>query len=74
VKVIQVCARFFPFYGGIETHVREVSKHLKRLGVEVTVFTTDPTGKLPPREVVEGVEVQRFKSFAPCSDYLSPAM
>lgn len=74
MKIIQVCPRFFPDIGGIETHVYEISKRLAKDN-DVYVYTTDPTGKLPKQEMIEGVNVLRFKSFAPNEAYFfSPLM
>ncbi len=68
MKIAQVCPRFYPDIGGVETHVYEISKRLaKKFGVEV--LTTDPSGKLPKIENIEGVTVRRFKSLAPGDAY-----
>lgn len=64
MKIIQVCPRFFPYIGGIETHVFEISKRLAKEH-DVCVITTDPSGKLPKEDFVEGVRVKRVRSFAP---------
>ena len=69
MKIIQVCPRFLPFIGGIETHVYEISRRLVKNN-EVFVFTTDPSGKLPKEEVIDGIKIRRFKSFAPNESYL----
>jgi glycosyltransferase involved in cell wall biosynthesis len=63
MKVVQVCPRFYPWYGGIETHVREISKRLIRLGLDVRILTTDPTNKLPKEELIDGIAISRFHSF-----------
>jgi glycosyltransferase involved in cell wall biosynthesis len=68
MKIIQVCPRFLPNIGGIETHVYEISKRLAKDN-EVCVYTTDPTGKLPKQEIIDGIKVFRFKSFAPNEAY-----
>jgi glycosyltransferase involved in cell wall biosynthesis len=68
MKIVQVCPRFFPDIGGVETHVYEISKRLAKDN-EVCVYTTDPTGKLPKEEVLDGIRVLRFKSFAPNDAY-----
>jgi glycosyltransferase involved in cell wall biosynthesis len=68
MKIIQVCPRFFPDIGGIETHVYEISKRLARDN-DVYVYTTDPTGKLPKQESKDGINIFRFKSFAPNEAY-----
>ena len=64
MKVIQVCPRFYPDLGGVETHVKELSKHLTQLGVEVEVYTTDPIGNLPKRGRVDGFDIHRFRSYS----------
>jgi glycosyltransferase involved in cell wall biosynthesis len=69
MEVVQVCPLFFPYLGGIETHVREISKRLVKLGVDIKVYTTDPSGKLPKKENIDGVEIHRFRSYAPNSMY-----
>ena len=52
--------RFLPLAGGVETHVDEVARRLVARGTDVTVLTTDPTGRLPRREDRHGVVVRRF--------------
>lgn len=67
-KIIQVCHRYHPYIGGVETHVREISERLaKRFDVEV--LTTDPSGELATEEIIGGVKVKRFKSWAPNESY-----
>ncbi|MEW6446747.1 MAG: 1,4-alpha-glucan branching protein domain-containing protein [Bacillota bacterium] len=44
--------------GGLGRHVYDLSRHLVRLGNEVTVVTASVEGS-PPAEVIEGVEVRR---------------
>lgn len=56
------CARFYPFAGGIETHVYEVARRLPQWGVNVEVLTTDPTGRLPRRETYDGISVLRVRA------------
>lgn len=67
----QVCARFHPFTGGIETHVREMATHLVKSahGFEVEVLTTDPLGNLAAFEEADGLAVKRFRAFAPSDAY-----
>ena len=60
MKVLQLCPLYFPFVGGSEEHVRNMSERLAK-SHEVTVFTTDTSG-LPNEEEVNGVLVRRFKS------------
>jgi len=68
MKICQVCHRFPPYTGGIETHVYEISKRLAK-EFDVEVLTTDPSGKLRSKEEIEGFTVRRFKSYAPSEAY-----
>lgn len=75
MKIIQVCQRYYPDIGGIETHVREISEVLVKKGFEVEVVCTDASGKLPKHEVINGVKVTRFWTFSPKDNFFfSPAM
>lgn len=69
MKIVQVCPRYQPYIGGIETHVKEISERLAGKGYEVEVVTTDPSGKLPQKDLINGVRISRFKSFAPGDSY-----
>lgn len=64
-KIAMVCPRYHPDIGGVETHVREISERLVKLGFEVEVICTDPSGKYPEHEYHNGVSIRRFRSFAP---------
>jgi glycosyltransferase involved in cell wall biosynthesis len=55
--------------GGIETHVHEVAQRLAAAGVDVTVLTTDPSGKLPAREEVAQVTIRRVRAWPARRDY-----
>jgi len=68
MKILQVCPRYHPDIGGVEEHVKNISERLARR-YDVTVFTTDPTGKLQKKEIINGVEIRRFKSWAPSESY-----
>lgn len=75
LRVLLVAPRYFPYIGGLETHVYEVGRRLVRAGVEVTVLTTDPSGTLPPAEVIEGAQVRRVRAWPPDKDYyFAPAI
>lgn len=69
MRVAQVCPRFFPNIGGVQTRVEEISKRLVKRGYEVEVLTTDPSGKLPKDDIINGVRVKRFKSWTPNQVY-----
>lgn len=69
MKIIQVCQRYYPDIGGIETHVKEISEILAKRGFDIEVVCTDPSGKLPKKEILNGVKVTRFWAFAPGEAY-----
>lgn len=75
MKIAQVCARYSPDRGGVETHVQEISEGLAARGIRVEVLTTDPTGSLPHVQVINDVLVRRFFSIAPGAAYFfSPGL
>ena len=69
MKIAQVCPRYYPYIGGVETRVKEVSERLAKKGFDVEVLTTDPSKKLLVDVIVNGVKVKRFKSWAPNEAY-----
>ncbi len=70
-----VTPRYFPYMGGIETHVHEVGRRLVDRGVKVTLLTTmprtprTPAKPLPKEEVIEGMHVIRVSAWPPQRDY-----
>lgn len=68
MKVVQVCP-MFPYYGGVERHVAEISRELERKGIEVEIYATDPEWNQPEHEEVDGFHVFRFRSIAPNYTY-----
>jgi len=68
MKILQVCPRYYPSIGGVEEHVRNISERLAKK-YDVSVFATDPCGKLPKQEVINGVKIRRFRSWAPGEAY-----
>ena len=65
MNIIHACNRYYPDFGGSESHVQNISEKMVELGHQVQVYTTDPSGSLPPLEEINGVGVHRFKSIAP---------
>jgi len=65
MKIAQVCPRFYPYIGGVETHVQEISTRLVEKGLGVEVLTTDPSGKLLKEEFINSLRIRRFRSWAP---------
>ena len=68
MKIIEVCPRYAPYIGGVETHVKELSERLRKK-FNLEVYTTDSTGKLKKTEIIDGIKVSRFRSFAPKNSY-----
>jgi glycosyltransferase involved in cell wall biosynthesis len=71
LNILMVTARYFPYMGGIETHVHETARRLVTHGVNVTLLTTAPhSTTLPPKEeVIEGIHVLRVRAWPPQRDY-----
>ncbi|GHO83176.1 glycosyltransferase family 4 protein [Dictyobacter formicarum] len=72
LRVLMVTAVYFPFMGGIQTHVHEVGRRLAQNGVDVTLLTTvaqQPASPLPREEEVEGMRVIRIPSWPSQTDY-----
>lgn len=75
MRVLQVTQRYYPYMGGIETHVHEVARRMAARGVDVTVLSTDVGRSLPPRETVEGVRILRVPAHPRRGDlYLAPGV
>jgi glycosyltransferase involved in cell wall biosynthesis len=74
-RVAMVCARYLPDLGGIETHVSEVAPRMVAKGIDLTVLTTDLSGRLPPYEQHGDLVIRRFPAHPRRSDlYASPAL
>jgi glycosyltransferase involved in cell wall biosynthesis len=69
LRVLLVAARYFPYMGGLETHVYEVGRRLVRAGVEVTILTTDVSGRLPAVEEADGMRILRVRAYPANKDY-----
>ena len=68
MKILQVSHGYPPHIGGVEENVRNISERLAKKH-NITVFSTDASGKLPRQEEINGVLVRRFKSFSPSDAY-----
>lgn len=61
MRIVHATPYFLPeVTGGIEVHVYELSRYLRKRGHEVTIYTC---GHLPP--IVDGIEVHGFSSLKP---------
>jgi glycosyltransferase involved in cell wall biosynthesis len=69
MKILQVCPRYYPYIGGLETHVKEISERLAKKGLEVEIWTTDPFGTLPKEDMIGNLKIKRFRSWAPNEAY-----
>ncbi len=70
-----VTPRYFPYMGGVESHVYQVCRRMAALGHDLTVLTADPSGALPSSEQVEGVNIIRVKAWPAERDYyFAPGM
>ena len=74
-RVLQVAPRFLPYLGGVEVHVAEISPRLAQAGFEVSILTTDVSGRLPLLDDYDGVPVHRIPAYPPSRDYyLAPGL
>ena len=69
MHIEMVAARYFPFVGGIETHIHEIGTRMVVLGHQVTVLTTDPSGALPTEENSCGMRIKRVNAWPRNRDY-----
>jgi glycosyltransferase involved in cell wall biosynthesis len=69
LRVLLVAACYFPHIGGVETHVYEVGRRLAQASVEVTVLTTDVSGRLPVFEESKGMQIFRVRAWPHNKDY-----
>jgi len=69
LRLAVATARYFPYMGGVETHVFEVCRRLTENDVEVTVLTADPSRGLPAVETVDGVQIRRVSAWPARRDY-----
>ena len=72
LNVLMVTPRYFPYMGGIETHVHEVGRRLVNSGINITLLTTMPhmfPTASPQDEVIEGMRVIRVQAWPQRRDY-----
>ena len=61
MRIAQVSPWFSPHFGGVESHVRSLSRELARRGHEVTVVTSQHDRTLSAEEMVDGFRVIRVR-------------
>ncbi len=72
LNVLMVTPRYFPYMGGIETHIYEVGRRLSSNGVNVTLLTTvahHAMRSLPKEDFVEGIRIIRVQAWPRQRDY-----
>ena len=69
MRILMVTPRYFPEMGGVETHVAQVSQRLVQRGLDVTILTTDRSGRMPAEEHQAGVHILRVKAWPAERDY-----
>jgi glycosyltransferase involved in cell wall biosynthesis len=74
LRILQVVAYYPPHLGGLERHVEGLSRRLAQAGHQVTVYTAN-VPRMKPAEVVDGVDVRRFRCLAsPLGNPLTPGL
>ncbi|MFN8041622.1 MAG: glycosyltransferase family 4 protein [Acidimicrobiales bacterium] len=74
-RIALVTSRYWPSFGGIQSHVQALAEHLVGAGHEVTVLTHDLDGDDPEHDVLNGVRVRRFLPLVPSEHLLlAPAL
>jgi len=68
MKIAQVCHRYYPNIGGVETHVREISKRLAKKH-EMEIICADLSPENRDLKEVDGIRVRRFGSISPKDAY-----
>jgi 1,2-diacylglycerol 3-alpha-glucosyltransferase len=64
VRIVQVTPYFAPHAGGVESHVRLISRELVRRGHDVTVLTSRFDPSLPAQEEMDGLHVLRARTLS----------
>ena len=64
-------ARYSPSLGGVQTHAREIATRLNR-SHDVTVVTSNPGLELPGADVIDGVTINRVKTWPASGDPFIP--
>jgi glycosyltransferase involved in cell wall biosynthesis len=75
MRILQVTPRVAPFVGGVETHVREVSRRMKAAGADVSILTLNIGGDMPREDTLDGVPVRRVRAQVEAGDlFASPEL
>jgi glycosyltransferase involved in cell wall biosynthesis len=74
MKIVLAAHAFPPYTGGLSYVVEHLSVNLAKMGFEVEVLTLDIDGGLPSYEEYNGVNVRRFRGYAPDNCYFIPSL
>ncbi len=74
MKIIQVSTFFHPSVGGVERQVEEIASHLRDLGDEVTIYTTDASHGEEVRmqrldDTHRNLPIKRFRYYLSLGDF-----
>lgn len=69
MKILMMADFFYPHIGGVEKHVKFISKELLKRGYEITVLTRRYSKDLPNQEEYEGINIIRFNDDTILSKY-----
>ncbi len=69
LRILFATARYLPSIGGTEIHTYEVATRAAAAGCEVTVLTTDSSGRLRAREESNGIRILRVRAWPRDWDY-----
>jgi glycosyltransferase involved in cell wall biosynthesis len=74
MRIVQTPARFYPFIGGVENYVYNLSKELVKLGQEVQIICArEPHGLT--KETINGVKIERLPYIAKVANTnITPAL
>lgn len=75
MKIAFVTGHYFPYVGGIESHVEQIARRLAARGDEVTVLTQTDDRGWPREAMLDGVFVRRFPVPVPSRHFaISPSL
>jgi L-malate glycosyltransferase len=75
VKIIHVCPNYYPHVGGTEAHIHDIISKLKKAGLDIEIYTTEPGIRYVKKEVYDGISITRFPVIAPSETiYFSPSL
>ncbi|OKY77386.1 MAG: Glycosyltransferase, AglL family [Candidatus Methanohalarchaeum thermophilum] len=63
MKILQTPIRFYPYTGGVENHVYDLSKKLIQLGNDVSVICSREPRDLKKKEEIDGIKVNRLRYY-----------